>query len=387
MSERNDNELNDREQEVTNDEIEREIQNNEVELNKPFDVSTSVSAATPSATATKSASSIVPWIIAVIAIVALVFVLVKNTAGDSSNETIGKLDGVTIKQSDAYAEIAKQMGEDQMISLVDSIAQNKIIELESDKAGIKITDEDIKKEMETIKKMYGMTSDEDLNAALQQSNITLEVFKEQQVLPQLRITKLFMNTHPVSQEDLQGYFEKNKETFATTPKEVKASHILLQTQEEADAVLAELKAGKDFATLAKEKSQDPGSKDAGGDLGFFGRGMMNEGFETAAFALAKGEMSDVVSAESGFHIIKVTDIKEPVIPTYDEVKDEVKDAYYLEKLNNEAKAWLESLKKDRNYKNLLVKEPEATASPSASPEASSTAPASPEASPSASAAQ
>jgi foldase protein PrsA len=379
MSERNENELNDKEQQSTNEEIEREIEET-VELNSVHDKDADADslqagfAASSEAPAKNNSAVAVPWIIAVIAIAALVFVLFKYQSSDKGlNETVAEMDGIKIKQSDVYEEFTtKQMSEDQLISLVDNVAQTKIIELESEKAGIKVTDEELKKELETVKKQYGFATDDDLNAALQQSGMTLEDFKEKQIKPSLKIKLLFESKNPVTEDGLKAYFDKNKENFATTPKEVKASHILLPTKEEAEAVLAELKAGKDFATLAKEKSQDPGSKDQGGDLGFFGRGQMNAEFEDAAFALAKGEMSEVVEApQSGFHIIKVTDVKEAVVPEYDAVKADVKEAYYNEKLQTEGQAWMEGLKKERNYKNLLEKTPEPTAS--ASPEASATA--------------
>lgn len=272
-----------------------------------------------------------------------------------------------------------RVGEDQISALVDEIAQSKIIELESEKAGIKVNDEDMKNEIENFKKAYGFETDEDMSAALTQAGLTLEDFKEKQIMPTLKIKLLFENKHPVTEDELKTYFEDNKDSkFATTPKEIKASHILVGTKEEADAVLSDLKGGKDFAELAKEKSQDPGSKAQGGDLGFFGRGVMNPRFETAAFALAKGETSEVVEADNGFHIIKVTDVKEAVVPGYDTVKADVKKAYYEEKMGTEATTWLESLKKDRNYKNLVAKAPEASA-----PAASASTSASPEASPSA----
>jgi len=331
-----------------------------------------------------SSSAVVPWVIAVIAIAALVFVLVRNTPDGSMNEAVGKMDGLTITKADLLDEIEKQFGEQQMISLVDSVAQAKIIDLESENAGVTVTDADVQKELENIMQMYGMASEDDLSLALSQSGATIEEFKELQVVPNLKIKLLFENKHPASEDDLKAYFEANKETtFATTPKEVQASHILLNTKEEAEAALAELKAGKDFAALAKEKSQDPGSKDNGGELGFFGAGVMNQRFETAAFALAKGETSEVVEADNGFHIIKVTDIKEAVVPAYDEVKDDVKSAYFDEKLGTELQAWLETLKQDRKYENLLADAPK----PSASADAGSTPSASPEASPSAAAAQ
>ncbi|WP_239613987.1 peptidylprolyl isomerase [Cohnella mopanensis] len=381
MSERNEDELNDKEQQTSNEDIEREIEET-VELNSVQDKDTyldneqadaAAPAEAPHEAPTKNNSAVaVPWIIAVIAVAALVFVLFKYQSSDKGlNETVAEMDGIKIKQSDVYTEITtKQMSEDQLISLVNNVAQTKIVDLESDKAGIKITDEDVKKELETLKKQYGFATDDDLNAALQQSGITLEDFKDKQIKPDLKIKLLFENHNPVTDDALKAYFDKNKDTFATTPKEVRASHILLPTKEEADAVLAELKAGKDFATLAKEKSQD-GSKDKGGDLGFFGTGKMDADFEAAAFALAKGEMSDVVQSQFGYHIIKVTDVKEAVVPEFDTVKADVKEAYYNEKLQTEGLAWVESLKKARNYKNLLEKKPEPAAS--ASPEASPTA--------------
>lgn len=324
-----------------------------------------------SAAATKNSSAIiVPWVVAVIAIVALVFVLVRNPLGDSLNKTVGSMDGATYKTIDLYNEMSKQMGEDQQGSMLDNLMTIKLIELEATKAGAVVSETEIQAEIDIIKKSNNFATDADFEAALQQSNMTLESFKEQ-ISTQKKLRKIFEKNKPVTEEDLKAYYEANPDKFATTPKQVQASHILLPTKEEAEAVLAELKAGKDFATLAKEKSQDPGSKDKGGDLGFFGMGQMNEGFETAAFAMKKGEMSEVVEAESGFHIIKVTDIKEAVVPAYDEVKDKVKELYFDEKIQVEGQAWIETVKKERNYKNLLVKEPEpaATATASGSPAA------------------
>ncbi|WP_391571932.1 peptidylprolyl isomerase [Cohnella sp.] len=385
MSDNNEKNLQDNEQQPTNEAIEKELEEtvepkSSLDLGKadPGIVTSAVPAAAGAAAPARSSSAvIVPWVIAVIAIAALVFVLIRNTSGGTSNEAIGQLDGYTINKTDFYDEMKDRVGEDQISALVDEIAQTKIIELESEKAGIKINDEDMKNEIENFKKAYGFETDEDMSAALTQAGFTLEDFKEKQIMPTLKIKLLFENKHPVTEEELKTYFEDKKDsTFATTPKEIKASHILVNTKEEAEAVLAELKGGKDFANLAKEKSQDPGSKAEGGDLGFFGRGVMNQRFETAAFALAKGETSEVVEADNGFHIIKITDIKEAVVPEYDTVKADVKKAYYEEKMGTEATTWLETLKKDRNYKNLVAKEPEAatpTASATASPEASPSA--------------
>ncbi len=96
-----------------------------------------------------------------------------------------------------------------------------------------------------------------------------------------------------------------QEQVPDTQDQVHARHILVATQEQADSVLAQLQAGADFAALASQVSTDPGSKDKGGDLGWFGHGVMDPPFETAAFALQPGQLSDVVHGANGFHIIQM----------------------------------------------------------------------------------
>lgn len=90
---------------------------------------------------------------------------------------------------------------------------------------------------------------------------------------------------------------------------IRASHILVKTEEEAKKLLEEIKNGADFAKLASEHSMCPSGRE-GGDLRFFGRGMMVKPFEDAAFALKKGEVSEPVETQFGWHLIKLTDIKE-----------------------------------------------------------------------------
>jgi foldase protein PrsA len=139
-------------------------------------------------------------------------------------------------------------------------------------------------------------------------------------------------------------------------------------------VLAELKKGADFATLASQKSTDPGSKAKGGDLGYFGKGVMNPQFETAAFALKKGEMSGVVQSPNGFHIILVTDIKPAVVPTFDSVKDKVKTNYIDSQVQTMAPAWIAKAKTDDHYSNLLIPAPTTTAPVASAPATSTPAP-------------
>jgi peptidyl-prolyl cis-trans isomerase C len=105
-------------------------------------------------------------------------------------------------------------------------------------------------------------------------------------------------------------------------QEVHARHILVPTEDEAKAIEAQLKAGADFATLAKEKSKDPGAAE-GGDLGYFTKDQMVPEFSEVAFKLDKGQISDPVKTQFGWHIIKVEDKRTKPTPTFDEVKGQL----------------------------------------------------------------
>jgi peptidyl-prolyl cis-trans isomerase C len=105
--------------------------------------------------------------------------------------------------------------------------------------------------------------------------------------------------------------------------EVNASHILVESEEKAKEVFDKIGQGEAFAKLAEEYSQDPGSKAAGGSLGYFTKGQMVKEFEDAAFALKKGEVSKPVKSKFGWHIIKVDDRRMKPLPTFEEVKPQI----------------------------------------------------------------
>ena len=107
-------------------------------------------------------------------------------------------------------------------------------------------------------------------------------------------------------------------------QEVHARHILVPTEDEAKAIEAELKKGADFAALAKEKSKDPGAAD-GGDLGYFTKDQMVPEFAEAAFKLDKGQISDPIHTQFGWHIIKVEDKRTKPTPTFDQVKAQLQN--------------------------------------------------------------
>ncbi len=103
---------------------------------------------------------------------------------------------------------------------------------------------------------------------------------------------------------------------------MRARHILVETEDEAKAILEQLKAGADFATLAKEKSKDPGAAD-GGDLGYFNKGQMVPEFSEVAFKMYPGQLSNPVKTQFGWHIIKLEDKRQRKPPPFDAVKDQL----------------------------------------------------------------
>ena len=126
----------------------------------------------------------------------------------------------------------------------------------------------------------------------------------------------------VSDEELKKFYEQNLDKFKAGDQ-IRASHILVKTEDEAKAVQAQLKGGAKFEDVAKAKSVDS-SAAKGGDLGWFGKGSMVPVFEQTAFALKDGETSGIVKSEFGYHIIKVTGKRAAGTRPFDEVKDQIK---------------------------------------------------------------
>ncbi|EJM98655.1 SurA N-terminal domain-containing protein [Herbaspirillum sp. YR522] len=139
----------------------------------------------------------------------------------------------------------------------------------------------------------------------------------------------------VTDADIAAYYEQNKKLYATE-EERRASHILITVKKDAaaadkaaakakaEALVAQLRKNPaDFAKLAKANSQDPGSAENGGDLGYFGRGAMVKPFEDAAFAQKQGDISNPVESDFGYHIIQVTGVKPAAVKSLESVKGEI----------------------------------------------------------------
>jgi len=146
-------------------------------------------------------------------------------------------------------------------------------------------------------------------------------------------------------------------------KEVHARHILVETEDEAKQIAAELKQGADFNELAK-RSKEPGAAERGGDLGYFTKDQMVPAFAEAAFKLEPGKVSDPVKSEFGWHVIKVEDRRDRPVPEYDKVKDQI-ETYLARRSQSEMVA---KLRADAKIERVEAKTPAApTPAPATEP--------------------
>ena len=146
----------------------------------------------------------------------------------------------------------------------------------------------------------------------------------------------------VTSEEAERYYNDHKEDFMT-PVLLRASHILVKTEEEARTVKNELAGGADFEDTARRKSIDATAM-RGGDLGFFQKGQFVAEFEDTAFKMKKGEISDPVKTQFGYHLIKLTDRVEPMLRDFKAVKDRLQERMLLQKRSRAFKVYVEKLK-------------------------------------------
>ena len=232
---------------------------------------------------------------------------------------------------------------------VDRAVFGEIMEAEYERRELDVTEDEVDAEFDRqyalLLDSQGLT-EEMLIEYLDSQGIEFDAFKENgraNIGVQLKmeaVQRAVSEPIELSEEDLLAYFETNRDAY-NTPEQVRASHILVRTEDEALAALARLEAGEDFAAVAIEVSEDPGSAAAGGDLGWFGRGQMVGEFEDAAFGLEVGEMSGIVGSDYGYHIILLTDHRDANEPTYEEVADQVLADAEQEIIDERFRAWYE----------------------------------------------
>src|SRR5690349_4390372 len=250
---------------------------------------------------------------------AVALALIAGSPARAEDKVLAKVNGVEIKESDvavAEEELAPSLQQMDPASRKDNVLgfliDLQIVAKAAEDKKIENTD-DFKKRLAFTRKRLMMDS---LLAAEGKAATTEEAMKK-------------------------VYEEAAKQI--TGEVEVRARHILVETEDEAKAVKAELDKGADFAELAKKKSKDPGSAD-GGDLGFFTKEQMVPEFSAVAFALEPGKISDPVKSQFGWHVIKVEEKRNRKAPEFDQVKPQIEQyvtrkaqADYVAKLRAEAK--------------------------------------------------
>lgn len=261
------------------------------------------------------------------------------------NNGVASVNGKEISKDELYAQMLKTNGTETL----DLMISEEIVRQEAEKEDITVSDEEIEAEIAVYEEQYGGA--EELDSALAASGMTVESLKEE-VQTYVKIEKLIGPGIEITDEQIQTYFDENKESLGQS-KQVEASHILTATKEEAEEVQAKLAEGGDFAELAKEYSTDTASAENGGELGAFGAGEMAPAFEEAAFAMKVDDISKPVETEFGFHIIKVTGKTEAAEATLENSKEEIKELLFEEQLNSEYTTWLSEKQASYDIENTL----------------------------------
>ena len=201
--------------------------------------------------------------------------------------------------------------------VLESLISSELISQEVEKNNWALNDPEVEKQVEELKAQ--------IPGGDYQKWLEGQAMTEQEVLEYFAFTHNVTKDVTVSEEEVKEYFDVNFALYGGQDEQVKARHILVETEEEALEIIELLKAGADFTELAKEKSLDTASAVNGGDLGYFTKNQMVVEFAEAAFSQEVGTFSEKpVKTEFGYHVILVEDRKEAVVPDFEEVKERVK---------------------------------------------------------------
>ena len=259
----------------------------------------------------------------VVAVIILAVLLIQQPSAEPAveqGEVVATVNGEEINRDELFEAMYAQGGRE----VLDQVITRKLITQLAEDKGISVSEDELEEEIQNIIDESFQGAEEQFEMILEQYGISMEAFREDARL-NLLVRKLAMEEIDISEEAAEQFFEENRHLF-DTEEEVEARHILVESREEAVEVMALLDEGEDFADLAAEYSTDASNKDDGGDLGFFGRGMMVDEFEEAAFSLETGEVGGPVETTFGFHIIEVTDRREAEETDFADVSEEVEEA-------------------------------------------------------------
>jgi peptidyl-prolyl cis-trans isomerase C len=240
--------------------------------------------------------------------------------------------------------------------LLDRLVRLQLLKQETAARKVTVTDADLDKRMAEIQQQ--VASEEAFKQLLATQQVTLEKFRADQrddLAISRMLTEALKDKLAPSPEQVDDFYKSNPDRFKQGER-VRASHILIavpqgadeitkdKAREKAAGVLKKIKAGGDFAALAKENSADPGSAIKGGDLGYFQPGQMVGPFNDVAFKLAPGQVSDLVETQFGFHIIKVVDKQAGRTVPLDEVRAQLTQFLENQNRQRESGAFVDGLR-------------------------------------------
>jgi peptidyl-prolyl cis-trans isomerase C len=249
--------------------------------------------------------------------------------------------------------------------IMPTLVDFEIAKAYAEEHGITVSESEVNQEIETIKdqiaeqaQAQGMNvgREEAFTQALQQAGLTEEELRVQlrDQLPVQKVQERVAGDAEASQEEVERFYEENKELQFTTPEQRCARHILFNKDQRAQAeeVKGRLQNGADFAELAREFSQDPGSAENGGDLGCLGQGETVPNFEEALFNAEEGEIVGPVETEFGYHVVEVTDIRQQSTQPLSEVEGQIREQLSADIQAQEFSSWIQEQKEQRNVKYL-----------------------------------
>jgi parvulin-like peptidyl-prolyl isomerase len=324
-----------------------------------------------------------------------------NSANESGSETLANFEGGEVtrsefnEQAEAVAQqgAAQQGGEapqlpsegdpqyEQLVNQVmPQLVQTEVAKAYAEENGITVSEEDVNQEIQTLKQQIGeqarsqgqqdTSNDEAFDQALEQAGFGEQELRQdiRDQLPLQKVQEEVAGDAGPSDEEVRTYYDENEESFAQ-PAERCASHILLppDAQDQAEEVKQRLEDGDDFAALAEELSQDPGSADQGGELGCApetdpqtGQQTYAPAFSDALFAddAEEGDLLGPVETEFGYHIIRVNEIREASTQSFDEVEGQIQDQLTQQARSTKFQEWLQNEVESRNVEYKEGFEPE-----------------------------
>ncbi len=239
----------------------------------------------------------------------------------------------------------RQMENDLRTGLINQLVEREIIRSEARRRAISVPDAAVAAKIAEIKK--GFKSEAEFQDRLKGNGIDQAGFERQvrDMVEVEQVVSAITADAKVTDDEVKRYYDQNRKMY-DRPQEVRARHVLVKDEITAKLVQQKVKGGGDFAAIAREYSEDPGSKNDGGDLGYFGRGKMVKEFEDAAFTTPPGQLSPLVKTKFGWHLLKVEDRKAPRTQPFSEVKDEIRENLASERRRAAFSQWLAKRKAD-----------------------------------------